>query len=104
MSWCFNAYQRRQKLRSNLEYIKILLGVIMHLISLQEHRTNEEIRRITGINDALEKARELKWDYAGHVMRMNTLRLPRLIYNWTPNDGRRKAGHQQVGLCRTLER
>lgn len=82
-------------------------------ISLRQHKTNEEIRGITGLKDVLTKARELKWDFAGHVLRMNDTRLPKLVCNWTPLDGKRKSGHQlkrwsddieKVGLGRWKEK
>lgn len=78
-------------------------------ISLLQHETNESIRNITKIKDVLEKARELKWDWAGHVQRMPDDRWTKSIENWNPKDGKRNRGHQlkrwrddikQVGLGR----
>lgn len=63
-------------------------------ISPWDHVTNEEIRSITKIKDVLEKARELKWDFAGHVQRLHDERWAKRVTNWTPKDGKRKIGHQ----------
>jgi hypothetical protein len=77
--------------------------------SLYDHITNEELRKMSGIKDVLEKARELKWDFAGHVQRMGDDRWAKKIVNWTPSDGKRSKGHQlkrwsdeieSVGLAR----
>jgi Reverse transcriptase (RNA-dependent DNA polymerase) len=82
-------------------------------ISLREHRTNEEIRNITKFEDVVEKARKLKWDWAGHLQRMNKNRWAKSVENWTPTDGRRNRGHQmkrwkddieKVGLGRWREK
>lgn len=72
-------------------------------ISLMQHRTNELIRTITGIEDVLTRARELKWNFTGLEMRMDTNRLLLLILNWTPQDGSRKRGHQKLRWSDDIE-
>lgn len=64
-------------------------------ISLLQHQTNENIRKITKFKDVLQKSRELKWDWCGHVQRREIdSRWSKCVENWIPNDGRRKRGHQ----------
>lgn len=63
-------------------------------VSRIQHITNEEIRRKTKIKDALVHAKELKWNYAGHVQRLTDDRWTNKIENWIPRDGRRNRGHQ----------
>lgn len=82
-------------------------------ISLIQHHTNAEIREITKIKDVLIKARELKWDWAGHTQRMEDFRWPKLLINWFPQNSKRKRGHQvkrwsddieKIGLGRWREK
>lgn len=63
-------------------------------ISLLQHISNDEIRKKTKIIDVVKKARELKWNWAGHVQRQDDSRWTKFIENWVPIDGKRSRGHQ----------
>jgi len=63
-------------------------------LSLWDHVSNDRVRNTTKIKDVLIKARELKWDFAGHVQRMNDDRWAKRVVNWTPTNGKRSKGHQ----------
>lgn len=40
---------------------------------------NEDLRRITGVQDAIEKIIRLKWQWVGHVARTNDERWPKQL-------------------------
>jgi Reverse transcriptase (RNA-dependent DNA polymerase) len=63
-------------------------------ISRIQHITNEIIRSRTKFKDALLHAKEIKWNFAGHVQRLNDDRWTKLVENWLPVNGKRNRGHQ----------
>ena len=82
-------------------------------ISLLEHIPNAKIRKITKIKDALLHAKQLKWDFTGHIQRVTDERWTKVIENWIPSDGKRSKGHQkrrwqdeleEIGLGRWREK
>jgi hypothetical protein len=82
-------------------------------LSLLDHVTNERIRKITKIKDALIHAKELKWNYAGHVQRLTDDRWTKKVEIWIPTNGTRSRGHQkkrwqdeieEIGLGRWREK
>lgn len=66
----------------------------MMKISLLEHQTNVAIRYKSKIKDVIEKCRELKWDWCGHVTRMQEDKWAYQAMSWIPI-GKRRRGHQQ---------
>ncbi|KAI5708080.1 hypothetical protein M8J77_016020 [Diaphorina citri] len=61
-------------------------------ISLRDRIRNTEIRRRTGVKDVGEEVWMKKWQWAGHVARMNPEKWTKLCYEWYPRDGVRRAG------------
>jgi hypothetical protein len=49
-----------------------------------------KLRKATKIKDVVQTARELKWNWAGHVARYPNDRLPNIVANWEPKGGRRR--------------
>lgn len=45
-----------------------------------------DIREVTNFEDAVEKSKKLKWDWAVHVFRMSDNRWTSLITDWIPLD------------------
>ena len=43
-----------------------MIGVIR-----RDRRTNEWVRQQTGVQDIIVRIKQLKWQWAGHVARMN---------------------------------
>lgn len=60
-------------------------------IRITDHVTNQDLMTRSGIKDALEKAKELKWQ----TQRRNDLKLTKLTENWIQNDGTRKRLKQE---------
>ena len=85
-------------------------------ISLRDKMTNEWIRQQTRVTDVMERIALLKWNWAGHIARMNDDRWTKTIMQWRPpmkrpmgrpperwtNDIKRMAGAtwQQVAMNR----
>ncbi|KAI5718070.1 hypothetical protein M8J77_015738 [Diaphorina citri] len=61
-------------------------------ISLRDRIRNTEIRRRTGVKDVGEEVWMKKWQWAGHVARMNPEKWTKLCYEWYPRDRVRRAG------------
>jgi hypothetical protein len=89
-AWSLNKDQEKRIQVEQRSMERCMLGVRM-----TDHVTNEALRAKSGIKDALEKAKELKWDFAGHVQRRDDANLTKKIENWVPSDGSRKIGRQQ---------
>jgi hypothetical protein len=53
--------------------------------------SNVKLRRSTKIKDVVSSAKQLKWNWAGHIARHNNDRLPKTLEAWNPNT-RRKPG------------
>ena len=56
----------------------------------QQHVSNEEVRRRTGICSIVEEVKRRRWGWLGHVLRMNRSRHPCAALNWTPPGKRRR--------------
>ena len=63
-------------------------------IKLSDKIPNKEIRRRTGIKDADTAGKELKWKWAGHVVRRNFDRWTHRVTAWDPRIGKRRRGRQ----------
>lgn len=55
---------------------------------------NTTVRSRTGITDVIDRAKELKWNWAGHIVRLNDDRWTKMTTEWIPLDGCRKVGRQ----------
>lgn len=61
-------------------------------IKLKDRIENEVIRHQTKIQDIITTIDKLKWQWAGHVMRIKDQRWTKLTTEWIPRDGRRGVG------------
>ena len=50
------------------------------------------IRSKTGIADVGHRSAKLKWDWAGHIHRLDQDRWARIVMQWVPDDERRRRG------------
>lgn len=55
-------------------------------LSLRDRVPNHEIRRRSGVQDAIQKITMLKWNWAGHVARMTDNRWTKRITEWRPRE------------------
>lgn len=55
-------------------------------VSLRDRIQNREIRRRTGVADAIERITTLKWNWAGHIARASDNRWTKKILEWRPRD------------------
>ena len=92
------------------------MGRSMLGITLRDKHTNEWIRQQTKVVDVMTRIASLKWDWAGHIARMDDDRWTKVILQWRPpntrpmgrpperwtNDIKRTAGNkwQQVAADR----
>lgn len=61
-------------------------------ISLRDRVRSETIRQRTKITDIIERAAQLKWQWAGHVARQNDSRWTKKLIQWRPRETRRSIG------------
>jgi hypothetical protein len=47
------------------------------------------LRKSTKIKDVVNSARQLKWNWAGHIARHNDDRFPKALESWIPNSKRK---------------
>lgn len=55
-------------------------------LSLRDRVPNTEVRRRSGVTDAIVRITNLEWNWAGHVARMNDGRWTTKITEWRPRD------------------
>ena len=72
-------------------------------IKWSDFKTNETIREETNQEYVSTFIRRRRWNYIGHVLRMDERRLPRQAFIWTPK-GKRKQGRPKETLRRTIKR
>src|SRR5438552_13150505 len=59
-------------------------------ITKRDHKTNEWVRKQTGIQDIVARVKQLKWQWAGHLARTRDNRWTKSITEWLPLDQKRK--------------
>ena len=65
-------------------------------ITRRDHRTNEWVRQQTGVQDIIVRIKQLKWQWAGHVARLNDDRWTRTVTEWLPIHLRRKKARPKM--------
>ena len=71
-------------------------------IRWQQHVTNVEVSRRTGINSIVDEVKRRRWSWLGHALRMNKNRHPHTVLRWAP-PGKRKRGRPLGTWRRTVE-
>lgn len=61
-------------------------------IKLNDRISNINIRQKTKLYDIVKRVRILKWNWAGHVCRMDNTRWAKRLTEWIPRDRKRKQG------------
>ena len=64
-------------------------------LSLRDRVNHKIIRKKTGVTDIMEKVRQSKWRWAGHVARFQDNRWTYRLTEWQPREGKRKRGRQK---------
>ena len=64
-------------------------------ITLHDKVKNSVIRSKTKVKDILEKIKEAKWRWAGHVARREDNRWTKRLTDWQPRTGKRRRGRQK---------
>lgn len=64
-------------------------------ISIMSHTRATDIRSMTNFEDVIRRAKSLKWDWAGHIIRLDDNRWTKLVTEWTPYGNTRRVGRQQ---------
>ena len=67
---------------------------MLHL-SLRDKVNHKTIRRKTKVKDIIDKIRESKWRWAGHVARYHDNRWTYRLTEWQPREGKRRRGRQK---------
>lgn len=64
-------------------------------VSLRDRKRNDEIRQKTKVVDVITRMAELKWQWAGHVARLDKSRWTYKITHWRPRTTKRSVGRPQ---------
>src|SRR5271156_2935417 len=65
-------------------------------ITRRDHRTNVWVRQQTGARDIIVRIKQLKWQWAGHVARINDNRWTRTVTEWLPLHLKRKKARPKM--------
>lgn len=65
-------------------------------IRLQDMKRNEWIRNKTRADDVIQRIAKLKWQWAGHVMRLPDERWTKKVTEWRPRMGKRNPGRPRA--------
>ena len=66
--------------------------------------SNEEVRRIAGIQKVSDQIRIRRWKFIGHILRMEGDHNQKVALRWTPATGKRRRGRPRETWRRTVER
>ena len=66
--------------------------------------SNEEVRRIAGVQKVSTQIRTRRWKYIGHMLRLDGDDNQRVALRWTPASGKRRRGRPRETWRRTVER
>ena len=70
----------------------------MSHLSLRDKINHKVIRQKTKVKDIMEKVRESKWRWAGHVARLKDNRWTNLLTEWQPRmEGEEEEGRREDG-------
>lgn len=73
-------------------------------IKLRDHIPNTEIRKRSKVKDVIEQLCTLRWNWAGHVGRMEDNRWTRKIIEWRPRENKRSRGRPQTRWTDDIKR
>ena len=65
-------------------------------VTLRDRKRNSWIRAKTGVIDIAAKIAKLKWQWAGHVVRLTDNRWTKLTTEWRPRTGKRNTGRPKT--------
>ena len=66
----------------------------MFHLSIRDRVRHTEIRKSTKVKDIMNKIKELKWRWAGHIARTVDNRWIKRMNDWQPRSGKRRRGRQ----------
>ena len=95
-------WRTNKKIKSRLRGFK---GRCLHRIlrlRWEQHITNKEVSRRTGINCIVEEVMQRHWRWLGHILWMSKLRYTHVALRWT-TPGKRKRGRPLGTWRRTIE-
>ena len=95
------ALRREEERRLEVTEMKMLRNLCR--ISLKEHGRNDDIRKLAGVVNIIEKAKEGRLRWLGHVMRREPESGVRRAYE-TPVKGKRSRGRQKLTLRDVIQR
>jgi hypothetical protein len=61
-------------------------------VSLRDRIRNDEVRKRTKVTDIAQRIADLKWQWAGHIVRRTDGRWGEKVLEWRPCTGRRSVG------------
>ena len=64
-------------------------------LSLRDRVRNEQVRRLSKVEDVIERIAKAKWQWAGHVARGDQEKWTTKLMQWRPRTSRRSAGRPQ---------
>ena len=69
---------------------------IMLNVTWKDHKTATWLREQTKLRDIVETVKQLKWNWAGHLARIEDTRWTIKVTKWTPLENKRNRGKQKI--------
>ena len=93
-----------KKSRKESEDLKVDVCVryLLH-VRWYDHVSEAEIRRRSGLRSIIQRIKENRWKWYGHVLRMPENRLPKQSIQWNA-EGSRRRGRPKDTWRRTIQR
>ena len=91
LTYAGETWRTTEKLLEKIRVTQRKMERIMLGVTLKDRKTNDWIRKQTQITDAVTKIKSLKWQWAGHIARMDK-RWTKILTKWEPQNSKRRRG------------
>ena len=95
MSYGAETWTTTKQLEQKLRTTQRAMERRMLKITLKDRIRNSDIRKQTQVKDIIQKIKQAKWRWAGHVMRREDNRWTKRVTEWQPRTGRRNRGREK---------
>ena len=90
MTYGCQTWALTKRMEDRLRYTQRAMSRAMIGVTKRDHKTNEWVRLQTGLQSIVMRVKQVKWQWAGHVARINDNRWTKQVTEWIPIDKKRK--------------
>ncbi|KAJ4435614.1 hypothetical protein ANN_18230 [Periplaneta americana] len=96
-TWSLN-----EKLKQMVKVCQRKMELKIMQVTVKDRIRNVDLRKNTGMKDAVQVEDELKWKWGGHVARLRDTQWTNRVTMWDPRIGKRSAGRQRTRRADTF--